>query len=75
MGKELDGGLTEIEIVALINKKKRRYIATALNDLENLIKDKEQFKYVRKTLLDCVNGYTRGLYSVIGISIEGVEEE
>ena len=75
MGKELEGGLTEIEIVALISKKKKRFIAVALNDLEDLIKDKEQFKYARKILLDCMNGYTRGLYSVINIEIEGIEED
>jgi hypothetical protein len=75
MGKELEGGLTEMEIIALISKKKKRHIAVSLNDLEDLIKDKEQFKYARKILLDCMNGYTRGLYSILGISIEGVEED
>jgi hypothetical protein len=72
---EKDLGLTEVEIVKLINKRKKRFCAIALNDLEEEIKDKESFKKVRKIFLDNMNGYTRSIFTVIGIEIEGLEEE
>ena len=68
-------GLTEIEIVKLINKRKKRYCAMALNDLEEEIHDQELFKKVRKVLLDNMNSFTRSIFTVVGISIEGIEEE
>lgn len=71
----LDKGLTEIEIIKLINKRKKRYCAIALNDLEEEIQDQELFKKVRKILLDNMNSFTRSVFTVVGISVEGIEEE
>ena len=68
-------GLTELEIVKLIQKKKKRYCAIALNDMEEEISDTETFKKVRKIFLDNVNSFTRSLFTVIGIEVEGIEEE
>ena len=68
-------GLTELEIVKLINKRKKRYCAIALNDLEEEIKDPELFKVVRKILLDNINSFTRSVFTVIGINVEGNEDE
>ncbi|MFA7101342.1 MAG: hypothetical protein WC196_06385 [Bacilli bacterium] len=68
-------GLTELEIVKLINKRKKRYCAMALNDLEEEIHDPELFKKVRKIVLDNMNGFTRSIFTVVGISVEGIEEE
>uniref|UniRef100_A0A6M3L825 Uncharacterized protein n=1 Tax=viral metagenome TaxID=1070528 RepID=A0A6M3L825_9ZZZZ len=68
-------GLTELEIVKLINKRKKRYCAMALNDLEEEIHDQELFKKVRKILLDNMNSFTRSIFTVVGINIEGIEEE
>jgi hypothetical protein len=73
MGKEFSG-LSEIEIVAMINKRKKRYAAIALSDLEEDITDPELFKRVRKIVLDAMNGFTRSTFTVIGISVEGIEE-
>ncbi len=73
-GKEFEG-LTELEIVKLINKKKKRYCAIALNDLEEEVTDEAQFKRVRKILLDTMNGYTRSMFTVFNINVEGIEEE
>jgi len=67
-------GLTELEIVKLINKRKKRYCAIALNDLEEEIDDPEVFKRVRKILLDGINGFTRSVFTVIGIEVEGHED-
>jgi len=68
-------GLTELEIVKLINKRKKRYCAIALNDLEEEISDAELFKKVRKVLLDNMNSFTRSIFTVVGISVEGIEDE
>lgn len=68
-------GLTELEIVKLINKRKKRYCAISLNDLEEEIQDPDLFKKVRKILLDNMNSFTRSIFTVIGIDIEGIKEE
>jgi len=74
MGKDFQG-LTELEIVKLINKRKKRYCAIALNDLEEEIGDAELFKKVRKILLDNMNSFTRSIFTVVGINVEGIEDE
>lgn len=74
MNKDFQG-LTELEIVKLINKRKKRYCAIALNDLEEEINDTELFKKVRKILLDNVNSFTRSVFTVVGIDVEGIEDE
>ena len=68
-------GLTELEIVKLINKRKKRYCAIALNDLEEEIQDPELFKRIRKILLDNMNSFTRSIFTVVGINVEGIEDE
>lgn len=70
-----DEGLTELEIVKLINKRKKRYCAMALNDLEEEVQDPELFKSARKIFLDNINSFTRSIFTVIGISVEGIEDE
>ena len=68
-------GLTELEIVKLINKRKKRYCAIALNDLEEEITDVDLFKRVRKVFLDNMNSFTRSVFTVVGINVEGIEDE
>lgn len=67
-------GLSELEIIKWINKKKKRYCAMALSDMEDEIEDEEQFKRVRKIFLDNINGFTRSMFTVIGINVEGIDE-
>jgi hypothetical protein len=74
MGKE-NAGLPEIEIIKLINKRKKRYCAIALNDLEELMGQNEQFKAIRKIVLDNMNGFTRSVFTVIGIDVEGIKDD
>lgn len=74
MSKELEG-LPEIEIVKLINKRKRRYCALALNDLEEEIGKNDSFSRIRKIFLDNMNGFTRSIFTVIGIEVEGIKDE
>lgn len=71
--KELEG-LPEIEIVKLINKRKKRYCAIALNDLEEEKLDKEIFAKIRKIFLDNMNGFTRSVFTIVGIDVEGIKD-
>ena len=71
--KEVDG-LTDLEVISLINKKKKKYCAMFLDELENHNLEEQQFKSIRKAFLDIINSYTRGLCSVIGIEVEGIRE-
>lgn len=73
---KIDQGLPEVEIIKLINKRKKRYCAIALNDLEEILgHNDEKFKEVRKVFLDNMNGFTRSVFTVIGIDVEGIKEE
>lgn len=74
MSKELEG-LPEIELVRLINKRKKRYCALALNDLEEEIGKTEEFSRIRKIFLDNMNGFTRSIFTIIGIDVEGIQDE
>jgi hypothetical protein len=67
-------GLTDLEVIRLLQKKKKRFCAIGLNDLEELIKDKDTYDKVRKVFLDSINGYTRGVLTVLGLDIEGNNE-
>lgn len=72
--REIEGGLSEIEIIRLIDRKKKKYCAILLGDIEEEIQDKESFKKIRKTVLDNMNSFTRGVLTIIGITIEGSPE-
>lgn len=75
INKKIDfSGLTDLEIIRLINKKKSRYAAICLNDLEEEGLESEKFKRIRKIVLDNINGYTRSIFTIIGVEIEGAEE-
>ena len=55
-------GLDLIDIISIVDKKKRKYLALMLQDLEGVLgADSEEFKNVRKIVLDNVNSYTRSL--------------
>ncbi len=73
-GKKEFEGLTDFEVIKLISKKKSRYAAICLNDLEEENLGEEKFKKIRKIFLDNINAYTRSIFTIIGIEIEGVEE-
>ncbi len=55
-------GLDLIDIISIVDKKKRKYLALILQDLEGILGvNSEEFKKVRKVILDNVNSYTRSL--------------
>ena len=66
--------IPQLEVVSLFNKRKSRYIAIVLNELEAEKLSDDQYKRIRKIFLDGLNSYTRGLFPIIGITIEGLIE-
>ena len=67
-------GLDLVDILSLIKRKQRRYIALLLNDIEELVgKDTQEYALLRKIVLDYFNDYTRSIFRIlIGEDIEGL---
>lgn len=66
-------GLDLLDVLGLIKRKQRRYIALLLNDVEEIMADDPKYTYVRKILLDYFNDYTRSIFRIlIGDDIEGL---
>lgn len=66
-------GLDLLDVLGLIKRKQRRYIALLLNDVEELMADDPKYTHVRKILLDYFNDYTRSIFRIlIGDDIEGL---
>ena len=67
-------GLDLLDVLGLIKRKQRRYIALLLNDVEELVDtDSETYSYLRKILLDYFNDYTRSIFRIlIGDDVEGL---
>lgn len=82
MGGETDGqiggtvvidGLNMFDIINFIQKKNKRYMANALDEVEEVLdKDSEQFLMVRKIILDTMNDYTRSVFVTLFGNIEGI---
>ncbi len=71
-------GLDLIDIISIVDKKKRKYLALMLQDVEEVLKPTSpEFKIVRKIILDNVNSYTRSMIrSLLGdIEIERYSRE
>lgn len=52
-------GLDIIDVINLVDKKKNKFAAIALQDIEELGVDEEVFKILRKIFLDTLNEFTR----------------
>ena len=69
-------GLDPIEILKFMNKKKKRYLAIGLNELEEIFdalgipRDSKEFHLIRKLILDLVNEYNRSIMVLIFGDIE-----
>jgi single-stranded DNA-specific DHH superfamily exonuclease len=72
--KDFDG-LSEFELIKQLNKKKKKYCALILTDVEELGINQDVYKKIRKIVLDNMNDYTRGVFSLVGINIEGYKDE
>jgi hypothetical protein len=72
-GQVVIDGFNMFDIITIIQKKNRRYIANALDEIEETLeKDSAQFIAVRKVLLDTMNDYTRSIFVTLFGNIEGI---
>lgn len=66
-------GLDVIDVVRFITRKKDKFLAIALAELEETMeKDSNEYKFVRKVFLDAFNDYTRSILRTIFGDIEGL---
>jgi hypothetical protein len=65
-------GLDAIDIINFISKKGRRYVATTLQELEEILpKDSEEYEKVRKLFLNSFNDYKRSVCrAIFGTDLE-----
>lgn len=74
-------GLDVLDVLKFVDKKKQRFLAISLNDLEEIYeargidKNSEEFQLIRKLILDLVNEYTRSVLRVIFGDIEYLRYE
>lgn len=72
-GQVVIDGLNMFDVINLISRKNRRYMANALDELEEVLgKDSEQFIKARKIVLDTMNDYTRSVFVTLFGNIEGI---
>lgn len=72
-GQVIIDGLNMFDVINLISRKNRRYMANALDELEEILgKDSEQFIKARKIVLDTMNDYTRSVFVTLFGNIEGI---
>lgn len=66
-------GLDVLDVLDFFTKKKDKFIAIALSELEEYMdKDSNEYKFIRKVLLDAMNDYTRSLLRILFGNIEGL---
>lgn len=59
-------GLDLMDVVYFVQKKNKKFQAILLQDVENVLnKDSEEYREVRKLVLDSYNAYTRSILRVI----------
>lgn len=64
-------GLDVLDVVRFIGKKNKKFQAILLNDIEDVLgSDSQEYKLVRKLILDGFNNYTRSVLRVIFGDIE-----
>lgn len=72
-GEIIINGLDMISNINLVNRRKRKYLAIMLNDIEGLV-DAATYTQVRKVILDNVNELTRAwLRDAYSGDIEGLD--
>jgi len=59
-------GLNVLEIVKFLNDKNKKYLAITLNNIEDVVEpNSEEYKQIRKEVLDGFNEYTRAIVAVL----------
>lgn len=71
MNEVVIDGLDLVDVLQQITRKKAKFIKLALDELEKIITDKQQYALARKVLLDGFNDYTRSLMRAFFGDIEG----
>ena len=66
-------GLDVIDVVRYISRKKDKFIAIVLADIEEAMeKDSNEYKFIRKVFLDGFNDYTRSVMRTLFGNVEGL---
>jgi hypothetical protein len=66
-------GLDVIDVVEYITRKRNKFIAIMLSDLEEQMDEgSNEYKYVRKVILDGMNDYTRSMMRTLFGDVEGL---
>lgn len=66
-------GLDIIDVVKYISRKKDKFIAIVLADLEEVMdKETNEYKFIRKVFLDGFNDYTRSIMRTLFGNVEGL---
>jgi len=59
-------GLNVLEIVKFLSNKNKKYLAITLNNVEDVLDtNSEEYKLIRKEVLDGFNEYTRAIVEVL----------
>jgi len=59
-------GLNVIEIVKFLGNKNKKYLAITLNNIEDVLEpNSEEYKLIRKEVLDGFNEFTRAIVEVL----------
>ncbi len=63
---EIIQGLDVLDIINIVGKKNKKYQAIILQDIEEILdKDSDEYKIIRKIILDSYNSYTRSVLRAI----------
>lgn len=66
-------GLDMIDVVDFITRKRNKFIAVMLSELEEYMEvDSNEYKLIRKVILDGMNDYTRSMMRALFGDIEGL---
>ena len=66
-------GLDVIDVLKYIGKKRNKFLALILAELEGTLdKNSDDYKVIRKVILDGVNDYTRSLLRILFGNVGGM---
>jgi hypothetical protein len=66
-------GLDIVDVTRFIIKKRNKFLAIALADLEKIVsKESNEYKLIRKVFLDQFNDYTRSILRTLFGDVEGL---
>lgn len=63
-------GLDLVDVIRIIDKKKNKFLAISLQEIEEIGLDKKEFTLIRKIFLDALNEYTRSMMRALLGDIE-----